>query len=79
MSKKLHILFLSNWYPSRIFPNDGDFVQRHVEAIAQYHNVTLSHLISDPSINSVEIDSKNINNVKTQIVHIPIKFLNFKP
>lgn len=83
MSKKLHILFLSSWYPSRIFPNDGDFVQRHAEAIAQYHNVTLIHLITDPSINSVEIDSKNINNVKTQIVYIPFnsnkifKFLSF--
>ncbi|WP_372745569.1 glycosyltransferase [Lutibacter sp.] len=71
MTKKLHILFLSSWYPSRVAPNNGNFVQRHAEAIGTKHNVTLIHIITDINIKSVEKLSFTKNNINTTIVFIP--------
>jgi hypothetical protein len=31
---KLNILFLSGWYPNRVLPTLGNFVQKHAEAVA---------------------------------------------
>jgi len=45
--KKLHVLFLASWYPSRVLKTNGDFIQRHAEAVALQHNVTVLHVISD--------------------------------
>jgi glycosyltransferase involved in cell wall biosynthesis len=68
---KLHILFLSGWYPSRVLPINGDFVQRHAEAIATKHKVSAVHLITDPKANeSIEISISEINNVTTYIAYI---------
>ncbi len=83
MNKKLHILFLSGWYPSRVLPSNGDFVQRHAEAVATKHKVTLVHVVTDENINKKEIFEKTINNVFTKIVYVPkvsnrfFKFLFF--
>ncbi|SNR45772.1 Glycosyltransferase involved in cell wall bisynthesis [Lutibacter agarilyticus] len=83
MSKKLHILFLSGWYPSRVLPSNGNFVQRHAEAVATKHKVTLVHVVTDENINKKEIVEKTINNVFTKIVYVPkvsnsfFKFLFF--
>jgi hypothetical protein len=32
-SDKYTILFLSSWYPTRLFPLRGDFVKRHAKAV----------------------------------------------
>ena len=71
MNKKLHILFLSGWYPSRVLPTNGDFVQRHAEAVATKHNVTLIHVITDENIKLSEKTFHIINNVKTHIIYVP--------
>ena len=47
MSKKLHILFLSSWYPSRVSYTNGYFVQKHAEAIASQHKVSVIFAIGD--------------------------------
>ena len=83
LNKKLHILFLSGWYPSRVLPSNGDFVQRHAEAVATKHKVTLVHVVTDENINKKEVVEKTINNVFTKIVYVPkvsnkfFKFLLF--
>jgi glycosyltransferase involved in cell wall biosynthesis len=71
LNKKLHILFLSSWYPSRIFPTNGDFVQRHAEAVATKHKVTVIHVVTDTNIKSPETFNKKINNVETKLVYLP--------
>lgn len=75
MSKeKLHILFINSWYPSKILPNNGDFIQRHAEAVALKNKVTVIHVITDKSINYTEISDKNINGIRTIIAYIkPIR------
>lgn len=80
MNKKLHILFLSSWYPSRIFPTNGDFVQRHAETIATKHKLTLIHVVTDNNLKkNIVIEDKIINNVRTIIAYIPQKnnFIKF--
>jgi glycosyltransferase involved in cell wall biosynthesis len=49
MKEKLNILFLASWYPSRVNPFNGNFVQRHARSVAQYADVTVLHTCSDPS------------------------------
>lgn len=71
LNKKLHILFLSGWYPSRVSPQNGDFIQRHAEAIATKHKVTLIHVITDKNISRKEFSTEIINNVLTKIIYLP--------
>lgn len=70
MKVKLHILFLNSWYPSKVLPANGDFIQRHAEAIALEHQVTAIHVISDKSIKkNLVIDDTTINRVRTIIAY----------
>jgi glycosyltransferase involved in cell wall biosynthesis len=39
-----HILFLTNWFPTKENPSFGIFVKRHAEAISQNFNITVVHL-----------------------------------
>jgi len=74
LSKKLHILFLSSWYPSKVLPTNGDFVQKHAEAVATKHQVTLIHVVTDRNLkSSIEFTETTVNNVKTIIVYVPQK------
>lgn len=71
MAKKLHILFLCSWFPSRVRPTSGDFVQRHAEAVATKHKVTVIHAITDENLKSnFEICTCTENNVKIIIGYI---------
>lgn len=72
LKKKLHILFLCSWYPSRVLPTNGDFIQRHAEAVATTHKVTLLHLITDPNISSIEKETTTTQNVTIHIIYIPL-------
>jgi glycosyltransferase involved in cell wall biosynthesis len=44
----IHILFLSRWYPSRVDPMSGLFIQKQAEALAATHRVTVVHVQPDP-------------------------------
>jgi len=71
LNKRLHILFLCSWYPSRVLPNNGDFIQRHAEAVSLKQRVSLIHVISDNSLKKkIEIIDKDVNNVRTLIAYI---------
>ncbi len=71
MNKKLHILFLNSWYPSRVLAFNGDFIQRHAEAVSLQHQVTSLHIISDPNCKqAIEINKKEINGINTIIGYI---------
>jgi glycosyltransferase involved in cell wall biosynthesis len=71
LKKKLHILFLSSWYPSHVSPSNGDFIQRHAEAIATKHNVTVIYVTTDKNILNTKTSSQTINNVVTNIIYVP--------
>lgn len=84
MSQRLHILFISSWYPSRISPYNGDFIQRHAEAVAFMHNVTAIHVATDSHLKTpIEIIENSNNGIKTLIAYIKpnrnifVKFYRF--
>ncbi len=71
MTSKLHILFLCGWYPSRVLPSNGNFVQRHAESVAKKHLVSALHIITDEhATNNIEIVSKRIRQVETHIAYV---------
>lgn len=41
------ILWLASWYPSKIAPFDGDFIQRHAKALALIQPVHVVHVVKD--------------------------------
>lgn len=71
LDKKLTILFLCGWYPSRVSPNNGDFIQRHAKAVSLLHNVEVIHIISDENCRKKnDIETTKIDGVKTHIGYV---------
>ena len=71
MIQRRNILFLSSWYPSRIAPTDGNFVQRHAEAVALQHKVSVIFPIGDANkeSNTYEIVQENKKGVQSILVY----------
>ena len=68
--KRLNILFLSGWYPSRTHRTLGNFVQRHAEAVATMHHVHVLYLAADKDIKvAQEIETSTSHGVKSTIVY----------
>ena len=62
---------MNSWYPSRVMPTNGDFIQRHAEAVAIHSEVTAIHIISDKSCTPViDLTDEIINGVRTHIGYI---------
>lgn len=80
-ANKLHILFISAWFPNKISGLNGDFVQRHAKAVSSLHNVSVLHVESDFSILKTEIQTEVLNeNYREIIVFVPKsrwKLVNF--
>ena len=71
MQNKLHILFLTSWYPSRVLPVNGDFIKRHAQAVGTLHNVTVLHAITDPkAVKPIEIEVQESSNITAYIAYI---------
>ncbi len=66
----MRILFISSWYPNKIEPTNGNFVQRHAEAVALLHNVEVIHAIGCAAQSEKFCtDDQVINNLRTVIVY----------
>ncbi len=64
------ILFISSWFPSKIEPTNGNFVQRHAEAVAKIHEVEILHAIGDSKQKGIfHFDDQKINGIRTLIVY----------
>lgn len=62
---------MCGWFPSRVSPTNGDFIQRHAQAVSLKHKVTIIHIISDKNTNgTIEIDSNTINGIETHIAYL---------
>lgn len=64
------ILFISSWFPSKIEPTNGNFVQRHAEAVSLLHDVEILHAIGD--FNQTEtylFDDQMIHGNRTLVVY----------
>jgi len=77
-NSRKNILALASWYPSRIFLDNGDFIQRHLRSISTLNNVTLVHAVKDENLKSnFEIDDSINQNVREIIVYFKPSF--FRP
>ena len=56
MSEWPHVLMLPSWYPSRLQPTNGNFIEQHIKAIASYCPVSVLFLESDPNLAKGEIE-----------------------
>jgi glycosyltransferase involved in cell wall biosynthesis len=64
VKKKLHVLFLSSWFPSKTHPTLGNFVQRHAEAVALFANITVLYLSKNSNTSAFEIEDEVEGNVR---------------
>lgn len=66
----MKILFLSSWFPNKLEPTNGNFVQRHAEAVAMKHDVEILHTIGDFDQKETYIfDDKVINGIRTLVIY----------
>ncbi|APG63881.1 hypothetical protein LPB136_00180 [Tenacibaculum todarodis] len=71
MSQKQHILFLCGWYPSKVNLTNGDFIQRHAEAVTLENTVSVLHIVTNKNYSqNIEYSFETINGVKTYIAYI---------
>jgi hypothetical protein len=72
IEKKKHIMLISSWYPNRLDPYNGDFVQRHAIAISQLNKVSVVHVEGDPNIKEWQLETNQINdNLLEHIYYFP--------
>ena len=64
------ILFISSWFPNKLEPTNGNFVQRHAEAVSLKNDVEILHCIGDSVQNEKFIfDDQLINGIRTLVVY----------
>ncbi len=64
------VLFISSWFPNKLEPINGSFVQRHAEAVANFHDVEILHVIGDfQQKKKFVLDEQTVNGIKTLIVY----------
>jgi len=71
-----HILWLASWYPDEINPYNGDFIQRHAQATAEFVPLTVVYVSQHgPGVNlpTSRIDVKESGNLTEIIVYFPYK------
>lgn len=67
---KLKVLFISSWFPNKVEPTNGNFVQRHAEAAALYNEVEVLHAIGNFDQKEKYIfEEEIINGIRTLIVY----------
>ncbi len=75
LNKKLNILFIASWYPTRDKPFNGDFIQRHAKAVALYCNVTVVHIAPALQKEKFIIEEKQNENIREiRVFHRKINF-----
>lgn len=66
----MKVLFISSWFPNKLEPTNGNFVQRHAEAVALEHEVEILHCIGNFDQTEKYIyDDKVINGIRTLIIY----------
>ncbi|HEV8508762.1 MAG TPA: glycosyltransferase [Chitinophagaceae bacterium] len=56
-----YILWLPSWYPNKLAPFDGDFVQRHARAAALYNDILVIYAVADEERMSTNDFDQSLN------------------
>lgn len=78
-SKPKHILFLTSWYPDRILIDNGDFIQRHAQAVALKNKVTVVHAIKDVTLRNKKFQIEINENQDVKEILVYVKSASFGP
>ncbi len=63
-------LWLVSWYPSRVDKYNGDFIQRHANAVSAYCDVQVIYVVKDEkAARGVETESSDAGNLHEQIIY----------
>jgi len=63
------ILWLTSWYPNKIHPYDGDFIQRHARAVSGFCEVQVIYVIKDESsTGQAGYQASESGNLKEQVI-----------
>jgi len=76
-----YILWLPSWYPNKISPYDGDFIQRHARAVSAFIQIHVVYFVRDTKgvvTSSISIDKKITGNLTETIVYYHVKRPVFK-
>lgn len=71
--KNSFILWLPSWYPNKIKPYEGDFIQRHAQAAALYNTIYVIKIVSDEKgliTNNLKIEISHRPNLVEQIIYL---------
>lgn len=74
---KRHILIMSSWYPNRLDPHVGNFVQRFAELLTREYDVSVIHTLGDRSVKKTEVVDEIIEGVRTVIAYHPVSINKF--
>lgn len=77
-----YILWLPSWYPNKIEPFDGDFVQRHAVATSAFAPIQVLYLIRDVEskfTDSVRVEETDHGNLKETFVYYSVPKMGLKP
>ena len=77
----MNILWLTSWYPNRISPFDGDFIQRHALAVASCIPLTVIYVAQygeSVPVNKGEIVITNNGNLKEIVIFFSFKRTGIK-
>jgi glycosyltransferase involved in cell wall biosynthesis len=67
-----YVLWLPSWYPCKLTPYDGDFIQRHARAVSEFIPVHVVHIIRDKNrivTRDIEIEEKINGNLSETIIY----------
>jgi glycosyltransferase involved in cell wall biosynthesis len=68
---KRKVLFLTSWYPSKVNPTLGNFVEKHARCAAKVAEVTVLYATSSESVSELRFDESSVQGVRTLIVYYP--------
>lgn len=73
-SKRLKVLWLCSWYPSKVDSFNGDFIQRHAESVSIFNDVYVIHVVkSKHRIKSTfsEVSVKEGGRLVEELIYYP--------
>jgi len=71
------VLWLASWYPNKLSPFDGDFLQRHAKAVALYERVHVIYIVKDDK-RIITQDIKTDNTTHGDLTEEIIYYSSFK-
>jgi glycosyltransferase involved in cell wall biosynthesis len=63
------VLWLASWFPNRLDPLAGDFIERHAEAASLYNDIFVLHVVKD---NELNIPGKMLKETKSLKEHCQV-------